>query len=104
DFGRAPSRSRTPRDATSAASDSGAAAPAPPRKQKPFTYAPAPRSQGTVTGYDAAVAPRTITLDPATPPVPAGPNAAPARPLPRLAPYGRSLPPSKSTPPASIPR
>jgi len=78
----------------------------PPRPDlpKPFVYERAPRGVGTVTGYDAAVAPRSINIDPSTPQIPTGANNAPRRPAPRLAPYGHSLPPSQSTPPASIPR
>ncbi len=78
----------------------------PPRPDlpKPFVYERAPRGVGTVTGYDAAVAPRRINIDPSTPRMPTGATNAPRRPLPRLAPYGHSLPPSMSTPPASTPR
>ena len=78
----------------------------PPRADlpKPFVYERAPRDVGTVTGYDAAVAPRRINIDPSTPLLPTGAASVPQRPLPRLAPYGHSLPPSQSTPPASIPR
>ena len=78
----------------------------PPRPDlpKPFVYQRAPRDLGTVTGYDAAVAPRRINIDPSTPQIPTGPTNAPRRTLPRLAPYGHSLPPSQSRPPASIPR
>lgn len=78
----------------------------PPRPDlpKPFVYERAPRNVGTVTGYDAAVAPRRINIDPLIPQLPTGATNAPRRPLPRLAPYGHSLPPSRNTPPASIPR
>lgn len=79
------------------------APPALPEAPQPFVYERAPRSVGTVTGYDAAVAPPPQLYDPATPPA-LGAGQPGVRPLPRLAPYGYALPPGDATPPADRPR
>lgn len=73
-----------------------------PDAPKPFTYERAPRAVGTATGYDAAVTPNPVLVDPAVPLMPStGEPGAVPRPLPRLAPYGYALPPSQNTPPAA---
>jgi hypothetical protein len=91
-----------------ASSDERAAAPAgiPPRPPtpKPFVYKPAPKGAGTVTGYDASVAPpRAVRIPPLAPIVPGQPPPRPQV-LPRLAPYGSALPPDQTVPPAALPR
>ncbi|MDP3940108.1 MAG: hypothetical protein Q8R92_18475 [Deltaproteobacteria bacterium] len=73
-----------------------------PDAPRPFVYERAPRAVGTATGYDAAVTPNPVLVDPTAPPIPPpGQPGAVQRPLPRLAPYGYALPPGQSTPPAA---
>ena len=76
----------------------------PSRQQLPPAYVPAPRGVPTITGYDASVAPPGLVRIPAYDPGLAGQAPPQPRVLPRLAPYGSSLPPDQTTPPAAIPR